>query len=66
MTYFGRVSRVSIPSRGSDELTYVAKATGIASLDAKYLGSTVESALAMARKMRTSGGTFNVDELLIR
>lgn len=51
---------------GSRPLMCVAKATGIATLDAKFLGSTVDSALAMARKMRTSGGTFNVDELLIR
>jgi hypothetical protein len=43
-----------------------AKDTGVAALDARLIQSTVESAVAMARKNRVAGGAFNIDEFLIR
>jgi hypothetical protein len=47
-------------------LTMIAKDTVIAGLDARLMQSTVESAVAMARKNRVAGGSFNIDEFLIR
>jgi len=49
-----------------DQADGVAKDTGIAALDARLMQSTVESAVAMARKNRVAGGSFNIDEFLIR
>jgi len=51
---------------GSGKRLRVAKDTGVASLDAKLMHTTVESAVAMARKNRVTGGSFSIDEFLIR
>lgn len=57
---------VSHSSVTIDQADDAAKDTGIAALDARLMQSTVESAVAMARKNRVAGGSFNIDEFLIR
>lgn len=42
------------------------KDTAVAALDARFLQTTAESAVQLARKMQIDGMTFDIDDFLIR
>lgn len=44
----------------------VVKDTGIASMDARLINQTADTAMALARKMKVDNASFDTDEFLSR